>query len=176
MTVFIGLLRGINVGGRARLTMADLRATAEGCGFTDVRTYVQSGNVVFRANGSAKKVGSALRSAIATATELDPAIAMRTARQLTTVIEQCPFDDVANVHVAFLVDGVPKEAPEPKLDAAALLPEEFAVRSRETYLYLPNGLGRSKLAEALTRGKSTHHATMRNWRTVTALATMADAT
>lgn len=91
MTVFVALLRGVNVGGRSTLAMADVRELATGCGFDDVRTYVQSGNVVFRAGGTAAAAASTLRSASARATRLDPAIAIRTASQLRSVIEACPF-------------------------------------------------------------------------------------
>ncbi|MDQ3468206.1 MAG: DUF1697 domain-containing protein [Actinomycetota bacterium] len=174
MTVLVALLRGVNVGGRNRLAMADLRAAAEECGFSAVRTYVQSGNLVFRATGAVADVATNLRSAIAAATSVDPAIAMRTSEQLGTVIDGCPFQDTAAVHVAFQVEGAPRQAAIATLDAAAFAPEQFAVRGRETYLYLPDGLGRSKLAQALTRGRAAEQATMRNWRTVTKLASMAD--
>ena len=177
MTVFIALLRGVNVGGRSKLAMADLRAIAGHCGFEHVQTYVQSGNVVFRAPGAAKDVAAALRAGIADATSLDPAVAIRTARQLDAVIDGCPFEDTANVHVSFVVEGA--AAPrsivggEPRLDA--FLPERVAPRRRETYLYLPNGLGRSRLAQALGRGRAAEVMTTRNWRTVTALAALAAA-
>jgi len=171
MTVFVALLRGVNVGGRASLAMADLRAIAEECGFIDVRTYVQSGNVVFRGGGAAQAAGATLRSAIAAVTALDPALAVRTARQLDAVTGACPFDDTGNVHVTFQVDGA--LPPAPSVDADAFAPEAFAVVGRETYLYLPNGMGRSKLTQALNKGRAGADGTTRNWRTVTKLAELA---
>lgn len=172
MTVFVALLRGINVGGAGKLAMADLRGIAEGCGFADVRTYVQSGNVVFRARGSAMDVTAQLRGAIAAASSVDPPIAIRTDRQLSEVVTACPFDDTAHVHVTFLLEGA--TASTPKLDEDGFTPERFEVRGRETYLYLPSGIGRSNLAQALSRGAAAGAGTTRNWRTVTKLAVMAD--
>jgi uncharacterized protein (DUF1697 family) len=170
MTAYAGLLRGVNVGG-VKLAMADLRAAAEACGYTDVRTYVQSGNVVFRTGGAAAKVARDLRAAIASASGVDVALAVRTAAQLDRVIADCPFDDTAHVHVTFLVEGA--TAPTPSIDEEAFAPERYAVDGRQVYLYLPNGMGRSKLAVALSRGKAGAAGTTRNWRTVTALRDMA---
>jgi uncharacterized protein (DUF1697 family) len=171
VTVHVGLLRGVNVGGKTKLPMADLRRIAEGCGFDDVRTYVQSGNVVFRTSGAAAAVAKKLRSAIAAGTSLNPAIAIRSAEQLAKVVEQCPFDDTANVHVTFLVEGAKHAAP--KVEQEQFAPERYDVRGREVYLYLPNGLGRSKLAAALSKGAAAADGTTRNWRTVTAVLEMA---
>lgn len=167
MTVFVGLLRGVNVGGRSQLAMADLRRIAEECGFDDVRTYVQSGNVVFGSSGSARAVAERLRAAIAAATPVDPGIAIRTAAQLAKVVAGCPFDDTDHVHATFLVEGA--SATRPSIDADLFDPERFEVKPREIYLYLPNGIGRSKLAAALSKGKASADGTTRNWRTVTRL-------
>jgi uncharacterized protein (DUF1697 family) len=172
MSVYVGLLRGVNVGSGTKLPMAQLREVAEGCGFRDVRTYVQSGNVVFRTGGSASAAAKALRAAIAAAVaHLDPAVAVRTVAELQAVVDHCPFDDTAHVHVTFLVEGA---KPRPvAIDAERYAPEEFVARGREIYLHLPNGMGRSKLALALGRGGAAADGTTRNWRTVTTLLQMA---
>lgn len=172
MTVYVGLLRGVNVGGRSQLAMADLRRIAEGCGFEDAKTYVQSGNIVFRASGSAAAVAKRLRTAIAAETPLDPGVAIRTAAQLAKVVDKCPFDDTDHVHVTFLVEGA--SASRPSVDPDRFDPERYAVKGREVYLYLPNGIGRSKLAAALSKGKSATAGTSRNWRTVTKLFDLAN--
>jgi uncharacterized protein (DUF1697 family) len=174
VTVYVALLRGVNVGGRTSLAMADLRRCAEECGFTDVQTYVQSGNVVFRSSGSLTAIAEELRAAIATATSLDPAIAVRTEQQLAKIVEDCPFVDTANVHVTFLVEGA--KAKVPAVDPERFAPERFAVKGKQVYLYLPNGMGRSKLAQALSKGAATMDGTTRNWRTVTKLLELARST
>ncbi len=166
--VLVALLRGVNVGGRSSLKMADLRTLAADCGFDDVETYLQSGNLLFRTGSSAPTASAALQAALQEATGRDVAVATRTAPQLAAVVERCPFDDVASVHVAFVVDGARPRAPD--IDPAAFVPERFEARGRETYLYLPNGMGRSPLAQALSKGARAADGTVRGWRTVTALA------
>jgi uncharacterized protein (DUF1697 family) len=172
MTVYVALLRGVNVGTGRKLPMADLRAAAEGCGFTDVRTYVQSGNLVFRTSASAATAARDLRAAVAGALpHLDPAVAIRTPKQLQAVVDRCPFDDTAKVHVTFLVEGAKARPLANDLDRFA--PEAAATVGREVYLFLPDGMGRSKLAAVLARGKAGQDGTTRNWRTVTTLLEMA---
>jgi uncharacterized protein (DUF1697 family) len=165
------LLRGVNVGGRSTLKMADLRALAESTGLTNVETYLQSGNLVATTRGSASAAGAALRAAVADATSLDPGIATRSASQMRAVVERCPFEQHADVHVAFLVDGATRIAPT--VHPSDFEPEQWSVSGRQTYLLLPNGIGRSKLATALSKGRAGALATVRNWRTVTALARLA---
>lgn len=166
--VLVALLRGVNVGGRSSLKMADLRNLAEGCGFDEVETYLQSGNLLFRTPLSPSKASGALQAALQAETARDVAVATRTAPRLAEVVERCPFDDTSKVHVAFVVDGARPQAPD--LDPDAFLPERFEVHGRETYLFLPNGMGRSPLAQALSKGARAADGTVRGWRTVTALA------
>jgi uncharacterized protein (DUF1697 family) len=176
MTVFVALLRSVNVGGKAQLAMADLRRIAAECGFESVRTYVQSGNVVFRAAEGGKKVTSKLRAAIRSATGLDIEIAVRTRDELAAVVERNPFidraQDTSHLHLVFLMDSAEADALE-DFDAAPFAPDEVAAVGREAYLHLPNGMGRSKLAAALGRRRNAV-GTARNWRTVTKLLAMAD--
>lgn len=178
MTVMVALLRGVNVGGRGSLAMADLRRVAEECGHTEVRTYVQSGNLVFSTRArSTRAVADGLRTAIAEATDVCPEVVVRTAAELHAVIDGNPFGHhepgPTQLHVVFLA-GTTKAA-LPDLDLSAFAPEEAVARGQQLYLYLPGGAGRSKLTAALARG-SGGEGTMRNWRTVTKLAELADAT
>lgn len=167
------MLRGINVGGKASLKMADLREIATDLGFGDVETYVQSGNLIATVEGPAGDAGERLRESIAASTEVAPAVATRTATQMRSIVDRCPFDDTDDVHVSFLVDGAPRMAPA--VHPSDFEPEKWAVNGRQTYLLLPDGIGRSKLAAAFAKGRQGESSTVRNWRTVTALATRADA-
>lgn len=173
MTVFVALLRGVNVGGRGKLAMADLRRVAEGLGYERVRTYIQSGNVVLDAPGrtTAKQVADDLRAAIAGATDVQPDVIVRTRDELAAAIHANPFADrdLASVHVVFGSSA----ATSAGIDADRYAPEEVATVGRETYLFLPGGVGRSKLGADLAR-RSGPTGTMRNWRTVTKLLAMAD--
>ncbi|MFV0308955.1 MAG: DUF1697 domain-containing protein [Desertimonas sp.] len=166
------LLRGINVGGRSVVKMADLRAIATGLGFEDVETYVQSGNLIATVDGPVGDAGERLREAIAASTSVAPAIASRTAAQMRSVVERCPFDDTDNVHVSFLVDGAHRMAPT--VHPSDFEPEKWAVGGRQTYLLLPDGIGRSKLAAAFANGRFGAASTVRNWRTVSTIAARAN--
>jgi uncharacterized protein (DUF1697 family) len=166
------LLRGVNVGGKNVLSMAELRSIAETCDYGDVRTYIQSGNLVLSTTKKADAVSSELRRAIADATSLDPAVIVRTRKQLDTIVAKNPYlirgEDPAHLHVSFM-EGKAAIAPG---DLDSYLPEEAVAIGQQVYWFLPSGVGRSRLAADLARRKGTA-GTMRNWRTVTKLVEMA---
>lgn len=174
MTRFVALLRGINVGGRAKVSMPALRETCESIGCTDVVTYIQSGNVVLSSALAATKLATALETAIAEQLRVAPSVMVRTHTDLADVVANNPFPDAdaATLHVAFLsgpLDGKTVEG----LDNIAFPPEEFAVRGTQIYFHLPNGMGRAKLPAALLNGRRLPvAATARNWRTITKLLEM----
>ena len=170
MTMQVALLRGVNVGGKHKLAMADLRAAVAAAGAEEVSTYIQSGNVVFRWPGEAPTTLSAdLERAIEAAAGFAVPVTLRSAGELAAVVAGAPFptDEPTHLHVSFL-----REPPPPdtfaSVDRAAFAPEEFAVAGRDLYLYLPNGMARTKLPQALGLG-SRVEATTRNWRTVVTL-------
>lgn len=180
MEVVVALLRGINVGGSSKLAMADLRNAVEACGYTDVRTHVQSGNVVLGVPtdhptaGDPDAVAAAIHRSVAARTPVQPAVLVRTREELLSVASANPFldrsDDPTHHHVVFLAEdaSLGDVAPE---DFA---PEDAVAVGREVYLFLPGGMGRSKLAVALGR-RGTGTGTARNWRTVAKLVELADA-
>lgn len=171
----VALLRGINVGGRGKLPMADLRAIATGLGYGDVATYIQSGNLVLSTSDSAVRVARDLAAAIARSSGVQPAVMVRTRSQLAKVVRDNPFlargEDEGHLHVVF-TDG-PAATAVAKLDLESYAPEDAIAVGRDLYLLLPNGVGRSALAADLGRQKGAV-GTTRNWRTVTALLAMAD--
>lgn len=173
---FVALLRGINVGGKNKLAMRDLAALCAGLGGRDVRTYIQSGNVVFAA-GSRTAAGFAadLQRAIDTGFGLRVPVVVRSRAQLRAVVAGNPHlkngVDPEHLHVAFLAD-----VPQPKA-AAALDPrrsagDAFVVAGQEVYLHLPNGVARSKLTNAWFDAQLATTSTIRNWRTVLTLLEM----
>jgi len=174
MGVMVALLRGVNVGGASTLPMGKLREVASACGYEDVRTYIQSGNLVFSAPDSATAAGVAdeLRTAIAERTTVRPAVVVRTGDELAAVVDANPFADreLAAVHVVFGPSA--DDASIAGIDLGGFAPEEAVTRRRETYLFLPAGVGRSRLAAAISRGKG-GDGTMRSWRTVMKLLAMA---
>jgi uncharacterized protein (DUF1697 family) len=171
VTAWVGLLRGINVGGNRMIAMADLRKMVAAAGGKNVATYIQSGNVVFdHASRAAPKLAGELEKKIAKATGFAVPVVLRTAEEWASVIARNPFAgaDDDHLHVSFLA------APPSgfTLEAKTFEPEKFAQVERDVYMMLPLGVGRSKLAGALAKQKSMAAATTRNWRTVLKLAEM----
>jgi uncharacterized protein (DUF1697 family) len=165
------LLRGINIGPNKRIAMADLRAIVESLGHTDVETYLQSGNVVFTPKRRTKDLSAPLSAAILDATGHDVPVVLRTGAELADVVDANPYpvDDPTRAVVAFLADAV--DLGDLALgDLSSYLPDELTISGRELYVSVPNGQGRSKLMEALTKRTLPTTLTVRNWRTVEALA------
>lgn len=177
VTVMVALLRGVNVGGRGTVAMADVRAAAEACGYTDVRSYIQSGNLVFSVPGrsSVTTVAGKLQRAIADTTSVQPEVIVRTRAELAAVVDANPFlvrgEDPAHLHVVLTQGPMGREGLA-SLDLAAYAPEEAEAVGTALYLLLPSGIGRSKLAADLARQKGPA-GTTRNWRTITRLLAIA---
>jgi uncharacterized protein (DUF1697 family) len=166
----VALLRGVNVGPTTRVGMAALREVFAGLGFTEIKTYVNSGNVVF--DGRAASLAKVER-AIADAVGWEVPVVLRTQAELRDVLAANPLGEVASNasrHLVMFADGAVDPARADDLDPAALEPEAFAIRGREAYLWLPNGVQNSKLARAMTEKRFGVRLTGRNWRTVQKLA------
>jgi uncharacterized protein (DUF1697 family) len=168
MATYAALLRAVNLGARNRVAMADLRALIEGLGAKDVRTYVQSGNAVFRHASGAAKLEVDLERAIERELGLKITVVVRSAAQLAKVVQASPFEP-AGLYLSFLASA-PKRAAVRELVEADHGPDRIAVKGKEVYLHLPGGYGRSRLNNAFLERKLGVRATLRNWRTVTALA------
>jgi uncharacterized protein (DUF1697 family) len=175
--VHVALLRGINVGGKNKLPMDDLAAVfvEEEC--RDVRTYIQSGNVVFRAAPAlAARLAERVPERIRRRFGLRVPVVLRTARELAKVALGNPFltrgADQDELHVMFLADAPPK-ASVAGLDAERSPPDEFVVVGREIYLRCPNGVARTKLTNAYFDSQLETTSTVRNWRTVLKLVELA---
>jgi uncharacterized protein (DUF1697 family) len=180
MTVFdrsIALLRGINVGGRNRLPMKDLREIFREIGCEDVRTYIQSGNVVYRPSAPvADSVSTAVSEALVDRFEIQVPVVVRTASELDRIVKANPFlestPDTHPLHVGFLLERPDPDRVE-NLDPDRSPPDEFVVAGAEVYLRLPNGVGRSKLTSRYFDTRLRTTITIRNWRTVVTLLDMA---
>jgi uncharacterized protein (DUF1697 family) len=172
------LLRGINIGPRNRIAMPALRSALERAGFGEVRTYVQSGNVVLTSRAGPAKVAAECERVIAESFGLEIAVVVRTRAELADVIRRDPLGKLAKnpkrYQVTFLASKL-DAATVAKLEAARAGDERLVVAGRELYAWHPEGVGRSKLATLLAgRGLGTT-ATARNWTTVTSLLALADA-
>jgi len=177
MTTFVALLRAVNVSGRNRIPMAELRRALGGVGLTGVETYLQSGNAVFDAAGDdPAEQAAAIHALIGREFDHDVRVLVLSAAELARVAAEMPFVGAADfddkwVHAAFL-SAPADEAGFAGLTLAAQPGERAQLAGRVVYLYLPHGYGRTKLNNAYFERALKTSATTRNWRTVLALAHM----
>jgi uncharacterized protein (DUF1697 family) len=179
LQTYVALLRGINLGARNKVSMADLRTLFDALGAEDVRTYVQSGNVVFKSSvRSPADLSRAIAKQLTSDVGVTATVLLRTKAQLEKVAAGNPFAksgrELAKLHVTFLAD-TPGRARVRDLDARSGEPDEFRVIGKEVYLHCPNGYGRSKLTNAYFEKHLRVTATTRNWKTVTKLAELSGA-
>lgn len=177
MARYVALLRGINVGGRTKVAMADLRDLLTGLGHTDVRTHLQSGNAVFTSTATRPStVESAIERRIKKALGLTLDVMVRSRDELAGVIERntLPTTNGSRLVVTFL-SGPPDRGRLAELDPAEFAPEQFQIGEREIYLWCPNGIHDSPVVKALSEKRVGQVGTARNWNTVTRLLTLADA-
>lgn len=175
MAVYIALLRGVNVGGNM-LKMERLREVCAELRLKNARTYVQSGNVVFEAQGTAARWAAALEKRLASEARLPVSVIVRTAAEMGRVIAGNPFlkergVDLARLYVTFLPEEPGKGGPE-RLGTLKAGTDRFCCVSREIYLHCPNGYGNSKLSNNAIEKALSLRATTRNWNTVNKLYEM----
>jgi len=168
------MLRGINVGGQRIVKMETLRASFEALGFSRVRTYLQSGNVIFEGpKTSPDDLAMAIAKKISKDFGFSIPVVLRTSGEIGKIVGDNPFLserglDNSKLHVTFLSAPPAKDAKE-KIDALNAHPDQFHVRGREIYLYCPNGYGRTKLSNNALEKALSVGATTRNWNTVSKL-------
>jgi uncharacterized protein (DUF1697 family) len=171
------LLRGINLAGRNRVAMPELRKALEEAGFEDIRTYVQSGNVVLSSEAAPATVARECEQLIAERFGLNIDVVVRTRDEVAEVVKRNPLGKVASdpkrYQVTFLDGKLDRDAVK-KLEAAAADEEQFVVDGREVYAWTPAGVARSKLWSTLAGRSLGVTATSRNWTTVTKLLELAD--
>lgn len=169
MATFVALLRGINVSGKNKLPMAELRAATESAGFDNVRTYVQSGNLIVDAPGTAKTVASRIHDLIEAEFGFDIPVIVRTAKQWSTIAESNPYTERGTEpgqwYVAF-VDRRTRADDAKSLDTIKLGDDTYVLSGTEIYLDLVSGAGRTKLTNNSIEARLKTSVTTRNWRTV----------
>jgi uncharacterized protein (DUF1697 family) len=172
---YVAMLRSINVGGGRRMTMNDLRQLFSDLGHTDVASYVQSGNIVFRTTGSDPvALGAAIEERIGSELGLDVAVLIRSAAEMKAIAKKNPFLDRDNpkaLHVTFLEDAPAKPAVSGLPDRTRGI-DELKIVGREVYLWLPKGYADTKLQNSFFEKQLGTRATTRNWKTVLQLNEM----
>ena len=174
---YVALIRGINVGGHNRISMAELRSVFSSLGHQDVTTLIQSGNVVFGSGaGDAAAVAREIELRLAADFGLGVSVLLRTPPELAQVAGNNPFladeADLSRLHALFL-NALPAAGAVDALDPSRSPPDRFSVRGREIYLHYPNGAGRSRLTVGYFESRLGIGATARNWNTVLRLVELA---
>ena len=164
MTVYVALLRAVNVGGTGKLPMAKLKAMCAEAGFTNARTYIASGNVVFESKTSAAEVKSELEKRMLKYAGKAVGVLVRTGAELDAILNGNPFPKTEpNFTYAVFLDEKPSR--DALTQATGVKDEEFKAGKREIYIHYPTGMGRSKLKIPAAK-----NGTARNMNTIAALA------
>jgi len=176
MTTWIAFFRGINVGGNNLLPMKDLTAALVGIGCTDVKTYIQSGNVVFgKSSSKAPQLAKLIVKAVSNSRGFEPRILLLTVGELESAVNSNPFPsaeaDPKSLHCFFLAEK-PKSPGTDRLNEIKTETESFSLNGKAFYLHAPDGTGHSKLAARAEKLLGVA-ATARNWRTVSAVLELA---
>jgi uncharacterized protein (DUF1697 family) len=171
--IHVVLLRGINLAAKRRVAMADLRAWLTDLGYTDVRTLLQSGNVVLSTSKRPATVRKEVEAALLEGAGFTVDCVLRTAPELRAVVDADPFGDVVTDPSRYLVSFLDVPGKWPAVDPAAFEPERVQLAEREAYFWVPGGIQKSKILAAFPSRKG-EVATVRNWNTVTKLLAMAE--
>jgi uncharacterized protein (DUF1697 family) len=177
MPTYVSMLRGINVGGNKLVKMDKLRHAVEALGFEQVKTYIQSGNVVFKgAKQSSDKVSKQIEECILKNFGFPVSVISRTLDEIAEIVENNPLlkrssIDPEKLHVVFL-SKAPSAAALKKLAEVTKLPDQSCCVGKEVYLYLPNGVSQSSLWKTPLDRVLSVNVTTRNWKTVNRLHEM----
>lgn len=171
MTLYIVLLRGINVGGHKVIKMADLKRVFESIGLKQVKTYIQSGNIVFESEEDINFLKDRIQSEIKNEFDFDVPVMLRTYGEFINIIKQCPYEvhsllEGESVHVAFLANVLSEEESSQLLTFKSEL-EDCYIDEKVAYLFFKNSIRNSKLMNQFQKLHTP--ATVRNWRTVNKL-------
>jgi len=174
MQTYISVLRGINVSGRNMIKMDALRNMFEQMRFKHVKTYIQSGNVVFQTKKvSNQKLEQLITEKIVDCFSFDVPVLVKELSEIEEVLSNNPFilrqEDPAKLHVTFLSD-FPEQERVAKITSGQYASDEFIIKGKDVYVYCPDGYGNTKLSNNFFESKLKVTATTRNWKTVTELA------
>jgi uncharacterized protein (DUF1697 family) len=179
METYISILRGINVSGHKVIQMASLKAMFEKLKFEEVITYIQSGNVVFKADkkSSAEELSKKIAAQILKEYKFEVPVIVRKSSEIDSVLATNPFIkekgiDVEKLHVTFLAE-IPGKANLEAVSKYDYSPDRFTIIGKEVFLYCPGGYGNTKLSNTFFENKLKILATTRNWKTVNKLAELA---
>ncbi|HEY4391871.1 MAG TPA: DUF1697 domain-containing protein [Paenibacillus sp.] len=182
MAIYIALLRGINVGGKNKIKMADLKRILTESGLKRVQTYIQSGNVLFESDETEGVLRQHIEQQIETAFGFPISVVLRTEQELRAIAAKCPFteeqiaaadaaSDTESLYVAFLMD-IPADQDLERLSKYETDQEQYHVLGRDIYLLFSDSVRNSKLAVQIQKLSSP--STVRNWKTFNKLLSLAE--
>lgn len=177
MITYVSFLRGINVSGQNKIKMDDLKNLFESLNFKNVRTYIQSGNVVFEDESiDCDILARLIEEKIQKDLGLVVSVIMRNQQQLKIILQNNPFlknenKEVSALYVTFLA-ALPNDRIIEKISEKDTVPDEFRLMGQEIYLFCPDGYGRTKLNNSFFERKLKLKTTTRNWRTLNELNAM----
>ena len=173
------MLRGINVSGQKKIQMTDLKALYEALKFKDITTYIQSGNIIFKASEktSDETLAAKIEKAIYKKYNFNVPVIIRSVEEMDNTISVNPFLkenglNTEKLHVTFLADN-PQQTNIESIKHIDYSPDKFIITGKEVYLYCPNGYGITKLSNNFFENKLKIKATTRNWKTVNRLFALA---
>ncbi|MFI5154100.1 MAG: DUF1697 domain-containing protein [Chitinophagales bacterium] len=179
MTTYISILRGINVSGQKKIKMVELKKMYVQLGLKNVITYIQSGNVIFQADGESPEPALAekIQKGILKKFKFEVPVILRTMEEWKRIIATNPLVlekgiDLERLHVTFL-SALPEKSRHSAIEPINYPPDRFLIYGKEIYLHCPNGYGISKLSNNFFENKLKVTATTRNWRTVNELLNLA---
>jgi uncharacterized protein (DUF1697 family) len=171
---YIALLRGINVSGQKKIKMTDLISYCEELKFKNIKTYIQSGNVIFDMdNSNPEDAAERIEKKISEKYNFNVSVIVKTRRELINVIDKNPFSDknTDRVYIIFLFEK-PSASNIERLKKFDYSPEEFVIKGDIIYFYSPHGYGKAKMNNNFFENKLKVKTTTRNWKTVSKLAEM----
>lgn len=181
MKTYIAILRGINVSGHKMIKMEALRKMFEELNFKSVKTYIQSGNVVFQSKEiNSDKIEKKIAKKIKEEFSIEVPVMVKELDELKTVLKNNPFvnkrkENITKLHITFL-NREPEKAAIDKIKEGQYIPDEFILAGKTVYLFCPNGYGNTKLNNNFFENKLKVVATTRNWKTVNELVLMGENT
>ncbi|MEH6889350.1 DUF1697 domain-containing protein [Bacillus sp. JJ864] len=177
MVIYIALLRGINVSGHNKIKMAELRHTLETMGLSQVQTYIQTGNVLFKSEEDPESLRLRIEDGIRTNFGISITVVLRTAEELERIIADCPYADVPlakgeSIHVSVLTEAPPQKVVD-LLVSSERNNDEYHIHGREIYFLFRQSILDSKLAKNMQKLGNT--ATTRNWNTINKVSALVKA-
>ncbi|WP_127844615.1 DUF1697 domain-containing protein [Psychroflexus aestuariivivens] len=176
MDVKIALLRGINVGGKRKILMADLRQLLEQSGFENPKTYIQSGNVVFKNDSENSEIAEKIEQSIAGTYGFEVPVIVKSAKDFEKIVDENPFREIGaieNLHLTFLKKK-PSKSDIENIQTFNFPNDKFIVNNDCIYLYCQGPYHKTKLSNTFFEKKLSTGTTTRNWKTTLKLLEIAN--